>query len=105
MCFLFFFFFKQKTAYEIKECDWSSDVCSSDLVAAGTLSGTFQLRHLPEGALILKVRAHGNRVDSIAFSPRSDGLLATASNDGTAHLWKWTERGVEKLMSDRKSVV
>ena len=26
------FFFKQKTAYEIKECDWSSDVCSSDLV-------------------------------------------------------------------------
>ena len=28
---LVFFFFKQKTAYEIKECDWSSDVCSSDL--------------------------------------------------------------------------
>src|ERR1051326_9334561 len=28
---LFFFFFKQKTAYEINECDWSSDVCSSDL--------------------------------------------------------------------------
>ena len=27
------FFFKQKTAYEIKECDWSSDVCSSDLKA------------------------------------------------------------------------
>ena len=26
-----FFFFKQKTAYEIKECDWSSDVCSSVL--------------------------------------------------------------------------
>src|ERR1051326_4382157 len=25
------FFSKQKTAYEIKECDWSSDVCSSDL--------------------------------------------------------------------------
>ena len=30
LCF-FLFFFKQKTAYEIKECDWSSDVCSSDL--------------------------------------------------------------------------
>jgi len=26
-----FFFFKQKTAYEIQEGDWSSDVCSSDL--------------------------------------------------------------------------
>ena len=32
---LFFFFFKQKTAYEIKECDWSSDVCSSDLASIG----------------------------------------------------------------------
>ena len=30
--FRLFFFFKQKTAYEIKECDWSSDVCSSDLI-------------------------------------------------------------------------
>jgi len=26
-----FFFFKQKTAYEMPMCDWSSDVCSSDL--------------------------------------------------------------------------
>src|SRR3546814_12328673 len=30
MC-LFFFFFKQKTAYEMRISDWSSDVCSSDL--------------------------------------------------------------------------
>ena len=29
---VFFFFFKQKTAYEIYQCDWSSDVCSSDLI-------------------------------------------------------------------------
>ena len=29
--FFVFFFFKQKTAYEIYQCDWSSDVCSSDL--------------------------------------------------------------------------
>ena len=31
LCCVFFFFFKQKTAYEILTCDWSSDVCSSDL--------------------------------------------------------------------------
>src|SRR3546814_3158399 len=31
MCFLVFFFFKQKTAYEMRISDWSSDVCSSDL--------------------------------------------------------------------------
>src|SRR3546814_6659639 len=30
-----FFFFKQKTAYEMRISDWSSDVCSSDLLAAG----------------------------------------------------------------------
>src|SRR3546814_21081308 len=29
---LIFFFFKQKTAYEMRISDWSSDVCSSDLV-------------------------------------------------------------------------
>src|SRR3546814_7630477 len=32
--FLFFFFFKQKTAYEMRISDWSSDVCSSDLQLA-----------------------------------------------------------------------
>src|SRR3546814_4126931 len=29
-----FFFFKQKTAYEMRISDWSSDVCSSDLLAS-----------------------------------------------------------------------
>src|SRR3546814_6281510 len=32
MCCLLFFFFKQKTAYEMRISDWSSDVCSSDLL-------------------------------------------------------------------------
>src|SRR3546814_18565946 len=31
MSFFFVFFFKQKTAYEMRISDWSSDVCSSDL--------------------------------------------------------------------------
>src|SRR3546814_2394012 len=31
ICGSFFFFFKQKTAYEMRISDWSSDVCSSDL--------------------------------------------------------------------------
>src|SRR3546814_4630508 len=30
----FMFFFKQKTAYEMRISDWSSDVCSSDLTAS-----------------------------------------------------------------------
>src|SRR3546814_20299752 len=34
-----FFFFKQKTAYEMRISDWSSDVCSSDLHAHRILDG------------------------------------------------------------------
>src|SRR3546814_4225581 len=33
MTFEKFFFFKQKTAYEMRISDWSSDVCSSDLLS------------------------------------------------------------------------
>src|SRR3546814_3426992 len=32
---MFVFFFKQKTAYEVRISDWSSDVCSSDLKVRG----------------------------------------------------------------------
>src|SRR3546814_1191628 len=35
----YFFLFKQKTAYEIRISDWSSDVCSSDLDDRNRLSG------------------------------------------------------------------
>src|SRR3546814_4438712 len=35
LCCIFFFFFKQKTAYEMRISDWSSDVCSSDLSELG----------------------------------------------------------------------
>src|SRR3546814_16807985 len=34
------FFFKQKTAYEMRISDWSSDVCSSDLLGRFSLAGT-----------------------------------------------------------------
>src|SRR3546814_18786002 len=38
MC-AFFFFCKQKTAYEMRISDWSSDVCSSDLAMASASKG------------------------------------------------------------------
>src|SRR3546814_3331140 len=34
LCLSFIFCFKQKTAYEMRISDWSSDVCSSDLIPA-----------------------------------------------------------------------
>src|SRR3546814_1545758 len=40
-----FFFFKQKTAYEMRISDWSSDVCSSDLIT----SRVFVVAHIADG--------------------------------------------------------
>src|SRR3546814_12770021 len=50
---VFFFFFKQKTAYELRISDWSSDVCSSDL--AGAVLGADDSGEL-DVAIILPVR-------------------------------------------------
>src|SRR3546814_9526851 len=38
------FFFKQKTAYEMRISDWSSDVCSSDLAGSQARPGLSQAR-------------------------------------------------------------
>src|SRR3546814_19863891 len=62
-----FFFFKQKTAYEMRISDWSSDVCSSDL---------FELAE------------YGNRIPSLTFeivaddAPVSAGAIAAELSDG-----------------------
>src|SRR3546814_9095279 len=39
-----FFFFKQKTAYEMRISDWSSDVCSSDLEDDPTRAPLWQIK-------------------------------------------------------------
>src|SRR3546814_5162003 len=44
----FFFFFKQKTAYEMRISDWSSDVCSSDLIVGGDHYFNFGTDCLPQ---------------------------------------------------------
>ena len=56
MLFLFFFF-KQKTAYEIYQCDWSSDVCSSDLEIS-FLDRGFILLPGEEKRIMLKNKRH-----------------------------------------------
>src|SRR3546814_9858132 len=43
----FFFFFKQKTAYEMRISDWSSDVCSSDLMSCAARSPTSCITRAP----------------------------------------------------------
>src|SRR3546814_6935672 len=45
MCVFCFFFFKQKTAYEMRISDWSSDVCSSDLAPLRHLAWAVVIDH------------------------------------------------------------
>src|SRR3546814_17609996 len=51
-----FFFFKQKTAYEMRISDWSSDVCSSDLIGMAQARRLDLDQHLaPSGPVDLDV--------------------------------------------------
>src|SRR3546814_1869507 len=84
-----FFFFKQKTAYEMRISDWSSDVCSSDL----------------------RVRARKGSHDRL--DPRDPRPcrppLGRASPEGVARRpgrhRRAHHRGAEDIQGDRKSVV
>src|SRR3546814_9557964 len=69
-----FFFFKQKTAYELRISDWSSDVCSSDLLEAVV-------------RLVPGVMGNDTSADDESFS---DGLLEYPHYTRPAELRGWT---------------
>src|SRR3546814_12502574 len=50
VCVSTFFFFKQKTAYDMRISDWSSDVCSSDLEYVDDLLPVTRLLHVRDRA-------------------------------------------------------
>src|SRR3546814_5600870 len=69
----YFFFFKQKTAYELRISDWSSAVCSSDLARAGDVAIGLGLReqagkHRP--ADVVHAAAEARRLHGFAGSQR-----------------------------------
>src|SRR3546814_5991028 len=70
MCVCVFFFFKQKTAYEMRISDWSSDVCSSDL----SLGGSGGVRRSRNGVADLLPR-----LGSLAFLARQEARLWPSS--------------------------
>src|SRR3546814_3926754 len=72
---LVFFFFKQKTAYEMRISDWSSDVCSSDLHDFGARVG-----RLLRVACLLGL-AIGLRQTAIAGRRRIDAGLEARSEE------------------------
>src|SRR3546814_3382951 len=75
---MFFFFFKQKTAYDMRISDWSSDVCSSDLLGADSfLSGApdYVLGETDSDAILKHVMAQADEPQAPA-GVAADPLLA-----------------------------
>src|SRR3546814_5248352 len=70
---VFFFFFKQKTAYEMRISDWSSDVCSSDLAMRSIVAPRVRL-----GRVWPRLYAGCVRIDLHTHSVISDGTDAPA---------------------------
>src|SRR3546814_5486246 len=62
--FCIFFFFKQKTAYEMRISDWSSDVCSSDLIGRAGNMGVGRIAQRRAGHFALG--RFGNQVYAAA---------------------------------------
>src|SRR3546814_2294774 len=83
-CCFVFFFFKQKTAYEMRVSDWSSDVCSSDLEEVLRYNPPVQIifRHttvdteiagvkIPAGSAVMPILASANRDESKFEDPET----------------------------------
>src|SRR3546814_3156920 len=103
----YFFFFKQKTAYEMRISDWSSDVCSSDLyktraweVARATSAAPTYLKgheHTPSGRIFIDGGVWANNPVMVALvdvlsaydiSPDQIDILSigTGNQIGRAHV-------------------
>src|SRR3546814_13773595 len=76
---MFVFFFKQKTAYEMRISDWSSDVCSSDLVTGVAPGG----EEVPRPFVVAQGQALARPIDHddgavAGFHPVESGKQAAA---------------------------
>src|SRR3546814_5704352 len=80
--FRFFFFFKQKTAYEMRISDWSSDVCSSDLHGGAGLQreGTSEADEAALRAAITLALSTGH-AELAAGKPALDAVTAARSEE------------------------
>src|SRR3546814_16732997 len=114
LCVCCFFFFKQKTAYEMRISDWSSDVCSSDLDAARAANAEEFLRKLPQGLGTFMgeggARLSGGQRQRIAIARallrRAPLLLldeATSALDAESE--RLVQDALEALMHDRTTIV
>src|SRR3546814_17464693 len=105
------FFFKQKTAYEMRISDWSSDVCSSDLGPAG--SGLDGLNEDEVRGIATEISGAGDADtlgDATAYTDgREDAIrddMATGDTNTLNQANEYTDIAIQQLIGfeDRKSV-
>src|SRR3546814_2479437 len=91
---LLLFFFKQKTAYEMRISDWSSDVCSSDLRGRGTRCPSHPRRARSTG---LSRRAMTKAITQAAAANLPIG-------DNQTLLWRMTARERQRRIADAHKI-
>src|SRR3546814_6628439 len=100
--FIYFFFFKQKTAYEMRISDWSSDVCSSDLPHRPAVAqGAVQSGQKP----VVPVARIGGAVVAVDVRVGAGGLRPQVLAGAGARAGEAASRTARGVLADRKSVV
>src|SRR3546814_12195510 len=93
-----FFFFKQKTAYEMRISDWSSDVCSSDLTDLGDLVFANFVRHRVAMSFDLIAAFLQSTRAAIAPGERHDRIAITVGDEDGGLSPGWLGFGLQGFM-------
>src|SRR3546814_7720053 len=107
-----FVFFKQKTAYEMRISDWSSDVCSSDLVYdqapdaetllmsdnAPVASSDDDVEDEAEAALTTVDSDFGRTTDPVRMYMREMGTVELLTREGEIEIAKRIEDGLKHMV-------
>src|SRR3546814_8830071 len=86
------FFFKQKTAYEVRISDWSSDVCSSDLPEPCLSRSSPRVAGSRSGTLDADAH-HGNRPQAHRSGPPRDRVGNRTAHCRDAGIARWFDAG------------
>src|SRR3546814_5297689 len=84
LCTCLVFCFKQKTAYEMRISDWSSDVCSSDLIDALPMTELTESDHKSCTPGVMHACGHDGHTTMLLGAAKH--LAATRNFDGAVHL-------------------
>src|SRR3546814_9172464 len=95
---LFFFFFKQKTAYDVRISDWSSDVCSSDLPSE-MYGDNYGYRSGLNQSMVDHLANKARYLERLAMPEAGDVVLDIGSNDATT-LKAYSINGLNRIGID-----